>query len=188
MPYCCRYFHLSQTKDRVFLYDKQLTRNKSPNDDRWLPYVNEELKDGFHMLMKKQNIWLFIGLSLFFSVMNFLKKATHRVRMSLWKYIISLLNRTVCCVRLSEMPCNTPHYRRLKADLDIQDMLFEYSTLVLSQAYFVLYHVESFGLSMSSFVFEALKKVAIGIEIDFFFNFLSNFVQIHYYNLPINRV
>ena len=135
-----------------------------------------------------QNIWLFIGLSLFSGVINFLKKATHRVRMTLWKYIISLLNRTVCCARLSEMPCNTPHYRRLKADLDIQDMLFEYSALVISQAYFVLYHVESFELSMSSFVFASFKRVAIGIGIDFFFNCLSNFVQIHYYNLPINRV
>ena len=135
-----------------------------------------------------QNIWLFIGLSLFSSVMIFLKTATHRVRMSLWKYIISLLRRTVCCARLSEMPCNTPHYRRLKADLDIQDMLFEYSTLVLSQAYFVLYHVESFELPMSSFFFEALKRVAIGIAIDFLFNCLSNFVQIHYYNIPIARV
>ena len=135
-----------------------------------------------------QNIWLFIGLSLFSSVMNFLKKATHRVRMALWKYVISILRRTVCCARLSEMPCNTPHYRRLKADLDIQDMLFEYSTLVISQAYFVLYHVESFELSMSSFFFEALKRVAIGIAIDFLFNCLSNFVQIHYYNIPIARV
>ena len=135
-----------------------------------------------------QNIWLFIGLSLFSSIMNFLKKATHRVRMSLWKYIISLLRQTVCCARLSEMPYNTPHYRRLKADLDIQDMLFEYSTLVISQAYFVLYHVESFELSMSSFFFEALKRVAIGIGIDFLFNCLSNFVQIHCYNIPIARV
>ena len=135
-----------------------------------------------------QNIWLFIGLSLFSSVMNFWKKATHRVRMALWKYIISLLRRTVCCAKLSQMPCNAPHYRRLKADLDIQDMLFEYSTLVLSQAYFVLYHVESFELSMSSFFFEALKRVAIGIGIDFLFNCLSNFVQIHYYNIPIARV
>ena len=127
-----------------------------------------------------QNIWLFIGLSLLSSVMNFLKKATHRVRMALWKYIISLLRRTVCCARLSQIPCNTPHYRRLKADLDIQDMLFEYSTLVISQAYFVLYHVE--------LDFETLKRVAIGIGIDFLFNCLSNFVQIHYYNIPVARV
>ena len=112
-----------------------------------------------------QNIWLFIGLSLFSGVMNFLKKATHRVRMTLWKYTISLLNRTVCCARLSEMPCSTPHYRRLR----IQDMLFEYSALVISQAYFVLYHVESFELSVLSFFFKALIRVAIGIGIDFLF-------------------
>ena len=77
---------------------------------------------------------------------------------------------------LREMPCNTPHYRRLKADLDIQDMLFEHGTLVIGQAYFVLYHTESFELSMSSFVFEALKKVVIGVGIDSLFNCLSNFV------------
>ena len=135
-----------------------------------------------------QNIWLFIGLSLFSGVMNFLKKATHRIWMALWKYIISLLRRTVCCSKLSEMPCNTPHYRRLKADLEIQDMLFEYSTLVIGQAYFVLYHVESFEVSISSFFSKALIRVAIGIGIDFLFNCLSNFVQIHCYNLPINRV
>ena len=135
-----------------------------------------------------QSIWLFIGLSLFSGAMNFLKKVTHRVRMSLWKYIISLLRRTVCCAELREIPCNTPHYRRLKADLDIQDMLFDYGTLVIGQAYFVLYHTESFELSMSSFIFEALKRVAIGVGIDFLFNCLSNFVQIHYYNIPIARV
>ena len=135
-----------------------------------------------------KNIWLFIGLSLFSGVMNFLKKATLRVRMALWKYIISLLRRTACCARLKELPCNTPHYRRLKADLEIQDVLFEYSTLVISQAYFVLYHIESFELSMPSFFLVSLKRIAIGIGIDFFFNCLSNFVQIHYYNIPIARV
>ena len=67
-------------------------------------------------------------------------------------------------------------------------MRFEYSTLVISQAYFVLYHVESFELSMPSFFFKVLKSVAIGIGIDFLFNCLSNFVQIHYYNILIARV
>ena len=145
-------------------------------------YVYRIMQAGF------QSMWLFIGLSLFSALMNFLEKATHRVRMSLWKYIISLLRRTVCCAELREMPCNTPHYRRLKADLDIQDMLFEYGTLVIGQAYFVLYHTESFELSMSSFFFEALERVVFGVGIDFLFNCVSNFVQIHYYNIPIARV
>ena len=135
-----------------------------------------------------KSIWLFIGLSLYSSFLNFLEKATYRIRMKLWTYIISLLNRTACCRRLNELPQNSPHYRRLKADLEIQDMLFEYSTLVLSQGYFVLYFVESFQLSVWSFCLEFLKRVAIGIGIDFFFNCLSNFVQIHYYNIPVGRV
>ncbi|XP_028399428.1 uncharacterized protein LOC114522859 [Dendronephthya gigantea] len=134
------------------------------------------------------NIWLFVGLSLFSGVLNFLKKATYRVRMRLWSYIISRLKRTVCCQRLNEMPRDTPHYRRLRADLEIQDMLFEYITLVLSQGTLVLYIRESFKLSVSSIIYESLRNVAIGIGIDFFFNVLSNFVQIHYYNIPICRV
>ncbi|XP_028399334.1 uncharacterized protein LOC114522785 [Dendronephthya gigantea] len=125
------------------------------------------------------NIWLFVGLSLFSGVFNFLKKATYRVRMRLWSYIISRLKRTVCCQRLHEMPRDTPHYRRLRADLEIQNMLFEYITLVLSQGILVLYIVESFKLSVSSIIYETLRNVAIGIGIDFFFNVLSNFVQLY---------
>ena len=108
--------------------------------------------------------------------------------MKLWRYIISLLQRTVCCQRLNEMPCNPTHFRRLTADLEIQDMVFEYSSIISSQGYLVLYYLESFELSISSLLLESLKRVAIGMGIDFFFNCLSNFVQIHYYNIPIARV
>jgi hypothetical protein len=141
------------------------------------------------MQAELESTWLYIGLSLFSGFLNFLEKATYRIRMKLWTYIISLLNRTVCCQGLNELPQNTPHYRRLKADLEIQDMLFEYGTIVLSRGYFVLYFVESFQLySVSSFCLGFLKRVAIGMGIDFFFNCLSNFVQIHYYNIPVGRV
>ena len=119
--------------------------------------------------------------------MSFGKKTTHRVRIALWKCIITLLRRTVCYARLKEMPCNTLHYRRLKADLEIQNVVFEYITLVISQAYFALYHKESFELSMPSFL-DAPKRVAVGIRIDFFFYCLTNFVQIYYHNIPIARV
>ncbi|XP_028399516.1 uncharacterized protein LOC114522932 [Dendronephthya gigantea] len=135
-----------------------------------------------------KNIWLFVGLSLFSGALNFLKKATYRLRMRLWSYIISQLRRTVCCQRLHEMPRDTPHYRRLRADLEIQDMLFEYITLVVSQGTLVLYTIQSFKLSVSSIIYESLRNIGIGIGIDFFFNVLSNLVQIHYYNIPISRV
>ena len=135
-----------------------------------------------------QNIWLFIGPTLLSGVLKFLKKATYRVRMNLWRKFISLLNRTVCCRRLDEMPCNMPHYRRLKADLGIQDMLFETGIVVLSQGYYLLYHTENFDVTMSSFLCESLKKVAVAVGIDFLFNCLSNFVETHYHNIPISRV
>ena len=71
------------------------------------------------------NIWLFVGLSLFSVVLKFLKKATFRVKIRLWSCIISRLKRIVCCQKLSKMPYDTPHYRGLGADLEIQDMLFD---------------------------------------------------------------
>ena len=135
-----------------------------------------------------RNIWLFVGLSLFSGVLKFLKTATYRLRMKLRSCIISRLNQTVCCQKLQEMSCDTPHHRRLGADLEIQNMLFEFVTLVLSQGTLVLYIVENFKLSVSSNIYESLGNIAIGIGIDFFFNVLSNFVQIHYYNIRISRV
>ena len=135
-----------------------------------------------------KNIWLFIGLSLLSGVLKVLKKATYRIRMSLWRKFISLLKRTACCRRLEVISCNKPHDRRLKADLDIQDTLFDLGTLVLSQGYYLLYHVQNFDVAISSFVYDSLKKLAIAVGIDFVFNCLSNFVEIRCYNIPISRV
>ena len=135
-----------------------------------------------------KNIWLFIGLSLLSGVLKFLKKATYQLRMNLWRKFIYLLKRTVCCRRLDEMPSNTAHYRRLKADLEIQDMLFEISILVSSQGYYLLYHVENFDVAVSSYLYKSLKKIAVAVGIDFLFNYISNFVEIHIHNIPISRV
>ena len=41
---------------------------------------------------------------------------------------------------------------------------------------------------MSSLLFESVKRIAIGMGIDLVFNCFSNFVQIHYYNIPVARV
>ncbi|XP_046857514.1 uncharacterized protein LOC124450905 [Xenia sp. Carnegie-2017] len=135
-----------------------------------------------------KNIWIFIGLSLFSSVLNFLKKATKQIRFKMWKRIVSALNKLQCCQRLQILPRGTPHSRRLRADLEIQDILFEYNTLVLSQAYIVSYQLQSFDISTEPLLYEFLKRIAIGILIDFIFNCLTNFVQMCYYNIPIGRV
>ena len=72
------------------------------------------------------------------------------------------------------MSYDTPRYRRLGADLEIQNMLFEYFTLIASQGILVLYIVESFKISVSSVIYDSLRNIAICIGIDFFFNVLSD--------------
>ncbi|XP_046858778.1 uncharacterized protein LOC124452239 [Xenia sp. Carnegie-2017] len=134
-----------------------------------------------------KSIWLF-GLSLFSAVLNFLKRATQQLRYKIWKRIISALNNLRCFQRLQVLPWNTAHARRLRADLEIQDILFEYNTLVLSQAYFISYQIQSFDVAFEPLLYEFLKRIGIGVLIDFIFNCLSNFVQMYYYNIPISRV
>ena len=135
-----------------------------------------------------KSIWLFVGLSLFSAVINFLKKATQLIRFKMWKRIVSALNKLQCFQRLQVFPWNTAHARRFRADLEIQDILFEYNTLVLSQAYFISYQIQSFDVAFEPLLYKSLKRIVIGVLIDFIFNCMCNFVQMYYYNIPIGRV
>ncbi|CAB3983264.1 Hypothetical predicted protein [Paramuricea clavata] len=134
-----------------------------------------------------KNIWLFVGLSLLSGVSSLLKIATVGIREKVWARVIRFLNRT-CCTRLHHLPGNTPHHRRLKADTEIQNILFENISLILSQSYIVLYTIANFQLSDWSVVKSSLTRIAIGLLIEFVFNFLSTFVRIQWYNIPIARV
>jgi hypothetical protein len=134
-----------------------------------------------------QNIWLFVGLSMLSGASSVLKIATVGIRQRIWARVIKFLNKT-CCTRLQHLPEDTPHHRRLKADTEIQNILFENNSLIISQAYIVLYIITSFELSDWSVVKESLVKIAIGMGIEFVFNFLSTFIHIHWHDIPIARV
>jgi uncharacterized membrane protein (DUF485 family) len=134
-----------------------------------------------------KNIWLFVGLSLLSGVSSLLKTAIVGVREKVWARVIRFLNRT-CCTRLYHLPGNTPHHRRLKADTEIQNVLFENYSLIISQSYIVLYSVTNFQLSDWSVVKSSLTRIAIGLVIEFVFNFLATFVRIHWHDIPIARV
>ena len=134
-----------------------------------------------------ENIWLFIGLSLLSGVSSLLKTATVGIREKVWARVIRFLNRT-CCTRLHHLPGNTPHHRRLKADTEIQNIIFENNSLILSQSYIVLYTITNFQLSDWSVVKSSLIRIAVGLGIEFVFNFLSTFIRIHWHNIPIARV
>ena len=133
------------------------------------------------------NIWLFVGLSLLSSVSSLLKTATVGIRDKVWARIIKYLNKT-CCSRLRHLPGGTLRHRRLKADTEIQNILFENISLILSQSYIVLYTITSFELSDWSVVRSSLIRIAIGLGIEFVFNILSTFVRLHWHDIPMARV
>ena len=136
-----------------------------------------------------QNIWLFIGLSLLHGVSNVLSKATLSFRIKVWKFLVQAFNRTICCrAKLVVLPLNSPRIRRLNADLEIQNILFEYTGVILSQAYLACYLVMSFDVSPWHVIKGSLMRVAIGLATDFLFNIVSVFVQIHFYDIPMRKV
>ena len=81
-----------------------------------------------------KNIWLFVGLSVLSGVSNVLKVATIGIREKVWEKVIKFLNK-ICCIKLQQLPGNTSRRRRLKADTEIQNILFENCSLILSHSY-----------------------------------------------------
>ena len=77
------------------------------------------------------NIWLFVGLSFISGVSSFLRTATIGIRVKVWARVIRFLNER-CCARLRHLPGDTPHHRRLKADTEIQNILYENNSLIIS--------------------------------------------------------
>lgn len=94
-----------------------------------------------------EDIWLFVDLSLLYSVSNILSKATLDLRIKVGKYFITCFNKIWCGPRLEVQPLNSPRIRRLNADIEIQNMLFEYTTTILSQVYLACYLVVSYEVS-----------------------------------------
>jgi hypothetical protein len=136
-----------------------------------------------------QNIWLFIGLSLLHGVSNVLSKTTLNLRIKMWKCFIGCANKTRCGAALSVLPSDTPRIRRFNADIEIQNILFEYTTVIFSQAYLVLYLISNFNVVHPWEIIKgSLVRICISTVIDFVFNIFSVFIQVHFYDIPMRRV
>ena len=135
-----------------------------------------------------QNIWLFIGLSLLHGVSNVVSKATLKLRIKIWKAFMKCLDNTCCGVRLQVHALNTPRIRRLNADLEIQNILFEYTAIICGQAYLAYYLITSFSVPPWQIIQRSLTRIAIGLALDFTFNLISVFTQIHHYDIPMQKV
>ncbi len=135
-----------------------------------------------------QNVWLFLGLSLLHGVSNVVSKATLKFRIKIWKSLVKYYNRSCCGPTLEVRSLNTPRVRRLNADLEIQNILFEYTAVILSQTFLAFYLVMSFDVPPWQVIKGSLIRIAISLAIDFAFNIISVFIQIHFYDIPVGKV
>ncbi|XP_028410323.1 uncharacterized protein LOC114532935 [Dendronephthya gigantea] len=140
------------------------------------------MQSGFH------NIWLYVSLSLLHGVSNVLSKATLNFRIRLWKVFVTFFNRTCCRPRLTVQALNSPRIRRLNADLETQNILFEYNTIILSQALLTCHLIMNYDVSAWDVIKESLIRVAISLTIDFVFNIISMLIQIHVYDIPMQMI
>ena len=76
----------------------------------------------------------------------------------------------------------------MQADLEIQDMLSQFTTVILSQVYMMLYCFTTFNVSLSDEIEKIYARVLIGLAIEFVFAWLSTFIQIWLYNIAIKTV
>ena len=175
----CKYLALKQSSEMI-----------QPDRSFFLAYFLRGAAIALYRIMQAdfKSISLFVGLSLLHGCSNVLSKATEKLMEKMWLRLIACLRKTFCGRRLELLPLDTPHYRRFNADIEIQNMLFEYNTLIISQVYLVLYLVTSFNTSPWLVIKESLIMMVIGLAIDLVFNCISVFIQIHYHNVPIRRV
>ena len=175
----CKYFVLKQSSEMI-----------QPDRSFFLAYFLRGGSIVLYRIMQAdfKSISLFVGLSLLHGFSNVLSEATEKLREKMWIRLIACLRKTFCCTRLELLPLDTPHYRRLKADIEIQNMLFEYNTIIVSQVYVVLYLITSFNKSPWLVLKGSLIRMAIGLAIDLVLNCISVFIQIHYHDVPMQRV
>ena len=129
--------------------------------------------------------WLFIGLSVTHGLVNVVGKATERLRYKLWAQIFRALKKLKCCRRMELQHHDSPYHVRLNADKEIQTMLYDYTAMILSQMYLILYLITNYDHSPDNNSWEVSQKylirIAIGLGIDMFFNTFSILVRSYMY-------
>ena len=121
-------------------------------------------------------------------VSNVLSKATLNLRIKLWTSFIKCYNRICFGPTLVVQPQNAPRIRRLNADLEIQNILTEYNTIILSQVYLACDLAMRYDIPYWQAVKPSLIRVDIGLASDFLFNMISVFIQIHFYDIPMQMI
>ena len=146
---------------------------------------------GFRVMQAE--LWslpLFILLSFAHGAIDLLERLTIVIRDYLWYFIYMKLKQCDVETTLNAKRFRTPRSMRFIADMSIQMILGESTSLIAAVGFIQLYnfmHNDTYSSNMY-FVTQFFVRVSIALSIDFVFNSFSFWLQMSYLNIAVVRV
>ena len=137
-----------------------------------------------------KRLQIFTALCVFNGVVNVIMITTVRLRRAIGILLLRIVNKAFCCCTRSSgrFPRNLPLQEHLNADIHIQTMICGCTSLIITQAYFALYVITNFNVSLWPTFNNFIVRIFVSLAIDLFFNFICIFIQTNWHNAPIQRV
>ena len=140
------------------------------------------------MQAELKTIKLYIILSFAHGAIDLLERLTIVIRDYVWYFIYKKLKRDKRETILKANQFRSPRSMRFVADMSIQMILGESTSLIAAVGVIQLYNFLYKGKDTSSEITEFFKRVSIALSIDFAFNSLSFWLQMSYMNVAVVRV
>ena len=134
------------------------------------------------------NLKLFFLLSLAHGAIDLLERLTIVIRDYLWYVIYKKLKQCGVKTTLNAARFRTPRSMRLVADVSIQMILGESTSLIAVVGCIQLYKFMYCDGSLQSALNQFFIRVSIALSIDFVFNSFSLWLQMSYLNVAVVRV
>ena len=132
-------------------------------------------------------IKLFTLLSSAHGAIDLLERLTVVIRDYVWYFIYKKLKRDRRELILISNQFRSPSSVRFMADMSIQMILGESTSMIAAVGFFQIYKF-IYNVQKASVITEFFTRVSIAISIDFAFNSLSFWLQMSYMNVAIDRV
>ena len=140
------------------------------------------------MQAELNSLELYIILSFAHGAIDLLERLTIVIRDYVWYFIYKKLKRDKRETILKANQFRSPRSMRFVADMSIQMILGESTSLIAAVGVIQLYNFMYKGKDTSSEITEFFKRVSIALSIDFAFNSLSFWLQMSYMNVAVVRV
>lgn len=132
---------------------------------------------------------LFILLSFAHGAIDLLERLTIVIRDYFWYFVYKKLKRDSGQIILRANQFRSPRSMRFVADMSIQMILCESTSLIAAVGFIQLYNfMYNRNDASSTSITQFFIRVSIAISIDFFFNSFSFWLQMSYLNIAVVRV